>query len=279
MKKIIYLILALSLTGGMVYSQDKPVADTSREKEEEKGIGLDAGLIYFSKYLWRGSYFYNGDGAFTPYLGYDILKSGLKFNFIAEVSESYIGEGSNDNVNHTAYANHGLDFGLEYSRSFAETVSLTLQGWYYWYYNSKHSYATEFKDASMITGTVSLSYDKLPVPAFISYSHDYYMDKNYAKGNQEKDFYIQFGFDNSENGFELTREVNLGVKLAAAYFYEKSLYRKGISDIEAALFLNFKKGSASLNSGFHYVIVPTKDFYQGSDIHRFFVTFGAGYSI
>ena len=67
------------------------------------------------------------------------------------------------------------------------------------------------------------------------------------------------------HGLELMKDVSLDLGAMAGYYYADSTNQKGISDIDFSTALTVTKGIISYSAGFHYVIVPSKDFYYGTD--------------
>ena len=137
--------------------KDTAEKDKEGSKEEESGIGLNFSINYYSKYIWRGIDFYDGDGYFYPAISWEIFGSGLTITAAAEVASSWVFNGfqvkpqkyymdlagtiykKQIKMNHYAYANQGLDVGAEYSHTFENIITLGASFWYYWYYNSKHA--------------------------------------------------------------------------------------------------------------------------------------------
>jgi hypothetical protein len=259
------LVLALSTTG---YSQEK--AAGAAESGEAKGIGLSVGLTYYSNYLWRGTYFYGGEGAFSPSAAWEIFSTGLTLSIAGEFAADYFFE--SDGRKSTGFDFHSVDFGLDYSHTFADLVTLGAGLWYWHYFNSKDALGV---DASFLTATVSLGFEVLLSP-FIAFTYDYYVDRDFCvDGENKKDFYLQAGIGHE---FEITPEVAVSLGLAAGYYHARSIRAFGISDIDAFVGLAFSKGILSLSSEFHYVAVPMKEFYAGGDVHRWYATFGAALS-
>ena len=260
MKKLIKILLVMALIVPAVYV-----------KASAEPIGLSAGVDYMSNYLWRGMYFYNNDGAIFPTVSFE--KMGITLSYVGEFSEdAFIDDKKSGAKDSTAL--HATDFGLDYSYSFGKTATLGVGVWYYYFHNEKTN--------SFITGTVSLSLDSVPLTPTLTYNHDYYTDKD-AAVEQSKDFYIQLGISHD---IELVKDASLGIGLVGSYYRVKSFNadKKGISDITLSFSLSVVKDSVTLTGGFNYVMVPGADFKEGmttgeDDIHRFYSTFGASYSL
>jgi len=242
---------------------------TSEVKAQEaeadsSGLGISADLQYMSDYLWRGTYFYSGTGAFFPSLSYSVLDTGLSVSIVEELSEPWIFDGRD-----TARDLHATDFGADYSYSFGDMVTIGAGLWYYLLWDN---------DFSFLSGYVSISADSLPLSPTLKYTHDYYTESKDAK-----DFYLQLGVSHS---LELMKDVSLDLGAMAGYYYYESAAPtlKGISDIDFSSALSVTKGILTYSAAFHYVIVPSKDFYEASldgkkDINRFYATFGVSCAI
>lgn len=255
MKRTLKVLLVLSL---MLTSAAAVMA------EEDKGIGLTVDMSYTSDYLWRGTDWYSGDGAFFPALSYDVMGSGLTVSVAAELSEDYIFDGTD-----TSKDLQATDFGLDYSYSIGESVTLSAGIWYFLLWDT---------DLSFITFTGSVALDFLPLTPTITYNHDYYT------GTEDgKDFYITLGLSHS---FELMKDVALDLGGSMGYYYADSTDQYGISDIDLSAGLSVTKGILTYSGGFHYVISPSDDFNKASvsasgdkDISKFYATFGVSCSI
>ena len=271
MKKFLLFFLMTAVLTQTLLAQEKEAP----KGDEDSSIGLEAGIDYYSLYLFRGLYFFGGDGAFLPYAIYDIAKSGVKATVLGEISESYIGEGKNDR-NHTAFINHGVDFCLSYEHVFKKDkedfLSLGFEAWYYWYFNLKD--ATGF-NGDYFTGKVTATLLAFSITPFAAVSYDYYLDKDYVE-KQGEDFYVQLGAKYEK---KLAEAALVNFSLWGGYYNARSIHKTGFSDVSAAVGFELTHGAVTLKSSFNYVLVPDKEFYRGEDINRFFATFGASYSI
>jgi hypothetical protein len=216
--------------------------------EESKKLGVTVSLDYFSNYLWRGTKFYNGDGAFLPSISWTLFDTGFSLGIISEISQSYIFNGfqkkpnkyypaldsaggltfykKNLKINNLAYASHSLDFGVEYSNTLKDSILIEASVWYWWYYNSKNSrfYARptveglnqwSYYDASFITATIGIGFQKVPfVNPYISVSYD-----NYISLNSKGDFYISLNFSRS---IELMKNATVTLGLSGGYYYNQA---------------------------------------------------------
>ena len=233
----------------------------------DSGIGLSIGLDYMSNYLWRGTYWYGGNGAFFPSVSYDVLGSGLTIGVCGELSEAWIGDMRDDNEDIQAF-----DIGADYSKSFGP---VTL-GVGVWYYMMKES------DYSLASGYVSLSLDTVPLTPTLTYNHDYYTGDSDVVGDEAKDFYVTLGLSKS---FELMKDAAFDLGAQAGYYSMKSFGSdlSGISDIDLSAAFSVTKGIATYSSSFHYVIVPGGDYVDYGlsykDYSRFYATFGVSCSI
>lgn len=242
MKKLMITIAMLAFLSGAVMAQEK------KEDPEKKSdpIGLSFGTDYYSNYLWRGTKFFDGDGAFIPKLAWNAFNSGLVFTAAMELSSSWVLNGfsekpgkydysidssgklvrESDKYNKFAYATQSLDFGVDYSYTFNDAVTVGAGVWYWWYFNSRH--ASEYAhpridglgmkshvDISFVTTTVFIGLPIVPfVNPILSVTHDYYTALR--KGG---DYYVQMGLNHP---FELTKEVALMPALTVGYYYNKT---------------------------------------------------------
>ena len=249
-----YLVLLLSL---FLF----PEKSMGKEKAKEKPLGITFGLDYMSNYLWRGGYWYNNDGAFFPYLSYEI--AGLTASYCGEFSEDALIDDGDDSIKDL----HATDFGLDYSHDLFEVVSLGTSLWYFYFHNKDEN--------SFGTGSISLSLISLPLTPTLTYNHDYYTDD--AADEQGKDFYIQLGVGDS---LSITKEASLDLGLVGSYYRVKSWGndQKGISDLTASAGINLSFNQITLTGSFNYCLVPSKDFYgDPKDRHRFYSKFGVSY--
>ena len=233
-------------------------------------LGFTVGLDYSSKSIWRGIYIYDKDGSFNPFISYDIFDTGLSLTVGSVLVDDYVLE-SKDNK---TYRDSQLtEFCVDYSNKFG-FVTLGAGFYYYRYWDNDFSYSESH---------VSLAFEDIPLSPTIIYTHDYYFSSKADK--QGKDFYIQFGISHSFDLIEEVASLDLG---AIAGYYKCSSWGddlKGVSDIDLSVGLTFTHGAVEYSAGFHYVIVPSKDFYYNiyfdgtnKDISRFYSTFGASYS-
>jgi hypothetical protein len=267
MKKISILILTfLILTGANLYAQEKDVANV-----EKRYLGLNIGLDYWSNYLWRGTYFYGEGGAnespgvFFPSVTWNILNSGFFVAVAAEVPESWLFDGAKS----MGYYFMSVDFGVGFKKSFMKVIAFELSAWYCWYFNSEYEPSIE-NELSFLTFAAGITIEWLIHP-FLRYTHDFYtMAKDFT------DFYIEFGIKPS---IKIFNNVSLDLGAAAGIFYQKSMDRSGFSDIHTWLGFTAEGKGASFSASINYILVPTKKFYQGDDMHRFYAKVGIGYTI
>ncbi len=232
------LALVFSIMGNVAA---EPNAGTTKKEE---AIGLSASLDYYSNYLFRGTKFFNGDGAFFPKIAWSIFNSGLILSVASEIASSWVFNGfdnkpgkyaldsslnivrKNLKFNRTAYATQSFDVGADYSYTIKDAVTLGASVWYWWYFNSRRAreYSrpqidglnrVSYVDISFLTTGFSIG---LPIVPFlnptISLTHDYYT--GLKRGG---DYYVQLGMN---HGFELTREFTLTPGVAASYYYSTS---------------------------------------------------------
>ncbi|HRZ18597.1 MAG TPA: hypothetical protein P5136_00945 [Methanofastidiosum sp.] len=224
-------------------------AAVAQEEAEKKPIGLNFALDYYSDYHWRGTRFYNRDGAIVPSITWSIFDTGLTIGLLSEVSQSFIWEGfqkkpnkyylqmnpddltvywtkKNLKFNHIAYAFHSLDPGIDYTYKVKDIITINANIWYWWFYNSGR--ATElarkkvvglnqwkFVDYSFLLTTVGITLDFIPyLQPKISVTNDYY-----TMMKRGGDFYIQFS---TGHEFVLTKEVKLVLGSSVAYYYNRT---------------------------------------------------------
>jgi hypothetical protein len=242
-KKIFIMIMILFCAGSVL-------AEQTKEELAKKGepVGLAASLDYYSNYLWRGTEFFSGDGAFVPKLSWTVFSTGLTLSVAGEVAASWVFNGwwekpgkydyridssgnitrKNLNFNHVAYATQSLDVGADYSYTIGNSVTIGLSAWYWWYYNSRYSreYALPQVDGlnlvshrdplSFLTTTVSIGLPVVPyVNPTLSLTHDYYTAIRKAG-----DLYAQVGLSHP---FELIKEVTVTPGITASYYYSRSV--------------------------------------------------------
>ncbi len=234
----------VSFLSGAVLAQEKK-EDAGKKSEP---IGLSFGLDYYSTYLWRGTKFFSGDGAFIPKVSWNVMGTGLVLSVAGEIASSWVFNGFKNkpgkyawrfdssgspyrrqlNFNHLAYATHSLDAGADYSYTINDAVTIGASVWYWWYFNSAgaREYArpkveftdiggmhrVSYVDLSFLTTTVSIGLPIVPyINPTVSLTHDYYT--GLGRGG---DYYVQMGISHP---FELTREVVLTPGLSAGYYY------------------------------------------------------------
>ncbi|MCU0848988.1 MAG: hypothetical protein MUD12_13965 [Spirochaetes bacterium] len=296
-----------------VYAEDRAVTTGDPASgAEEKTFELSFGLDYYSKYLWRGTYYFGGDGAFLPFITFDFPKAGIKFNYFTELTEGYVIDGRKSQqkkdilhntyliysyeivngrrrMNHLGYALQAADFNLEYSYKIKDTVTITPSVLYVWCFNSARARETKKIDCSSISPTLSVLLDFVPfVTPGASCTYDYY-----PAWDRGKDFYFQLFL---KKEIELTRENKLTAGFTSGYYYQHSArtkeysyspdfniwlvkkwpVKKGVSDMGPYVSWRFEKGPAFLESGLYWVIVPSRTWHKFQDVHRFYAKISAG---
>jgi len=249
-------IVILSIPG--LYAQEEPAA----AEESEAGLGLSAGIDYWSDYFWRGLDFYGkNEAVIFPWVSYSVLDTGLSLTLSGEYNMEVIGDDKDD----TNKKYNAIDFGLGYTYSIEKIITFGANGWAYWYYRSKDklqgSNCTHYYNASYFTLIGSATFDIVPIlTPTISYSHDLYISKHAAPGTGErfKDFYIQLSLDQN---FELTKETALDLKLWGSFFNYKSAGTRGISDIGTSIKVSTTAGIVTFYGQMNYAYVPDRDFY------------------
>ena len=227
MKKMLVVITMITILTGAAMAQEKK--DDSEKQGEP--IGLSFGIDYYSNYLWRGTKFFSGDGAFIPKVAWNVFGSGLVLSVAGEISSSWVFNGFSKkpgkydyridssggitrrqlNFNHAAYASQSMDFGADYSYTIKDAVTIGVGAWYWWYFNSRNAreYArpqvdglnrVSYVDISFLTTTVTIGLPVVPyINPTVSLTHDYYT--GLKRGG---DYYVTLGFNHP---FEMTKEV------------------------------------------------------------------------
>ena len=248
--------MALSFVG-ITYGTDL------QAQEEDSTLGISVGITYWSNYYWRGTPYYSEDGAFFPTISYDVLKTGLVLSVSAELAEDWVF----DNKAPQAVKDlNATDFGLDYSYTFADMVSLGAGAWYF------HTWGTAGR---FISWYLSASAVSIPLSPTLSFSHDYYTDSK-----EKEDFYVVLGISHT---FALYEAVDLTLGASGGYYRAKSVDKNGISDIDLSAALSVTKGIITYSADFHYLIIPSKDYYDfaasgAKDINRFYSSFGISLS-
>lgn len=332
-KAIIGLVLCVAFTA-QAFAQ----ADARKEEGEGASVGLSFGIDYYSKYIWRGLDFYQGDGYFYPSVSWDVFDTGLTFKVAGEIASSWVFNGftkkpdkyyyedwtlstlykKKKQINSYAYANQGVDFGVEYSYTFENIITLGANFWYYWYFNSK--YAREMAwttyeslnmvkkwDTSYFSAGVNIGLDCVPwINPTIAVFYD-----NYVGYERSGDYYLQVGFSHD---FEVVKDVvTITPGITAGYYWGRTFGynnwylmslngvdfdptsvvdggddfiwrdhaapKKGVSDIVPSVTMTVTHGGFAFTSGFFYVIVPAKSWYKGGPIHKFYAQLGMSYSL
>jgi len=211
------------------------------------------------------------DGAFFPFVSYDVMDTGISIKVKGEFAESYIIDG-----NKTHKDASSVNFNFDYSNKF-DLVTLEGGAWYFWHWDKNLSYSEIY---------MSLKFEDIFLTPTITYIHDYYYYYYHWK-----DFYIQLGISHS---FDLMPDItSLTLGASSGYFNHKFRDIKGISNIDLSTKLEVKAGAVTYTAGFYYLIVPLKEFYYSSseldwsdaanpkpvkDRNRFYAAFGAAYS-
>lgn len=249
MKKLITLTMAVMLTAASLNAQDK------KAEAEPQPIGLSFSMDYYSLYLWRGTNWFGGDGAYLPKIAYNIANTGLIVSVIGELPISALSGGM---PNTTSFYRQGVDFGLDYSLALGKYVNLNMGLLYSLYPISTRG--VDAKDVSFLTATVGVSFN-VPLKPSISYTHDFYfMDPTY----RYTDFYIKVGiahdFEIVKSTFTLTPGVSMGLFNSQTNTISTTRTSFAVSDITISVMGSVKAGGATFTAGLLYTIVPTTVF-------------------
>lgn len=336
MKRMLLLITALLIVSAPVFAQE-----AEKEGPGGNGIGLGFSINYYSKYIWRGIDFYQGDGYIFPSVSWEPFSSGFKITVAAEIASSWMFNGftkkpgnyhtrSEDyfqtfslyrkkrQFNNYAYANMGMDFGVEYSHTFENIITLGANVWYYWYYNSKGAREMAWPavdsfnkvkkwDTSYLSAAINIGLDCVPwVNPKIAVYYDYYT--GYKRGG---DYYVQLGFSHDfeivKDVVSVTPAVTAGYYIGRTYGYNNYFIaslggpdlslipideggddfimrqhvrpKKGVSDIDPSVTLTVTKGGLTFTSGFYWVITPSRSWQFGGPVHKYYTQVGIAYNL
>jgi hypothetical protein len=265
-----------------------PAGIFAEEKKEENGIGLSAGMDYYTDYFWRGADFYGENrGAVFPWVNYSLADTGFVFGYLGEYSSEVLGDGASQ----FEKIWYGADFSIEYTHAFAKTATLKAKYIYQWYYNSvkENRKQNGFDyDESFMTGTLALSIDALPLSPTILYSRDFYVDDYGGRKERGRDYYIQAQV---KHAFALDEASSLALTAGMAYYNMESAKvspatneKRGISDVTLGADLIVKHGGTNFHGCMNYAYVPDSDWYRVSagakaNRHRYWAVLGASYSL
>ncbi|HPV99285.1 MAG TPA: hypothetical protein PLZ78_15740 [Spirochaetota bacterium] len=252
--------------------------------QEASPLGLTAGVEFWNNYFWRGLDFFGaGNGVFFPYVYFGIGKTGLSLMYMGQYGSETLGDGTGMNDTGREQGNvayNGAHWNMAYTYTVEKVVAIGVSGWYYWFYNSddKLGYKWDWWE-----GTASATILALPLNPTISYTYDYFVDKDVTvNGERGKNHYIKLALGHS---FKLGEGSQLGLGLSAAYFDWNSMEMKGISDVVASAKLSTSASGVSFNGSINYAYIPSSDFNNNAftgnvkDTYRWWATFGASYSL
>lgn len=244
MKRLVVVLTSLLLLTSAVYAQ-----------EEKKSIGLTVGTDYYSTYLFRGAEWMGGEGAFAPYISYDIMGTGLVISVAGELSQNQ--------ASTTATNAQSIDFGLDYSYTFAKLVTVSAGAWY-WYYIDED-------DWSFLTLSASVGFEVFLKPT-ISYTHDLYFN-----GEAYEDFYLTLSIGHD---FDLGKGATLGLGLSAGMYHAPSVDSElssdnVINDITATVSLGFNVAGVDIAASINGIVRPH---YKDNGLFKSYATVGASYT-
>jgi hypothetical protein len=293
MKKIFTLILAVMLTAAALNAEEKPA-------EAKKPVGISFGLNYYSLYLWRGVNWFDGDGAFTPFISYDIAGIGLVLTITGELSASGVSTQQfprNTYSNIFSYSRQGVDFALDYSIAIAKIAVIKLNATYFLYPISKeylganyndmgnpNAYQTVGWDQSDLALTAGIYFDGIPLKPYVSYTHDFFLGNSRFRYT---DFYIKIGV---AQDFELAKDLTFTIGAYMGLFNNPSFnYTRaeaykgdkfGISELALTSALAYKIAGFTFTLGFTYINFPYPEKFEAAirDMNRYVATLGTSYS-
>ena len=253
MKKLFHVILISFLSIPLFVSDGKG------------STGITAGIEYWGTNINRGEYVFNGNGVFFPFISYNIFDTGLSVTVEGEISDGYISYGSK-----TCRDDQSTNFCIAYLNKFG-LITLGVESVYVRTWENNYS---------CFENCISFTFEDIFLSPILVFGHDYHLSSD--AGTKGKDFYVQFGISHSFDLIEDIIALDLG---AIGRYYNVSSWDEnlsGISDIDLSVGLSLIHGAVEYSTEFHYIIVPSKDFYYGykenKDKHRFYASFGASYS-
>lgn len=266
MKKVFALMLILL-----------PAASFSQKIEQEVNFsetgraGINAKIDYFSSYIYRGQYYFNGDAAFVPSANIRLWSSNFFIGIMGEFTQEYIGDRKKTDDN---FAKQTADSGINYIKRLGRKVTINANIWYWWFFNSKKELGY---DMSYASANVTLQFlQSIPFNPFISYTHEYRVDKKSCKNQSNSmDFYVKAGM---EYNYSISAQTVLELGVSMAFWNYESKGKMGISDIKSYLGLSFATGITKFTGSLNYYIIPSNAFGAKSDSNRFSIQVGAGTS-
>ncbi len=310
MRKTLLMITATLFLSTALFAQDDSKKEEKKvetkkvetTKSEDKSIGLSFGVDYWSLYIWRGQDFYSGDGAFFPWISFAVGDTGLSLGYAGEYSAETLGDDAT-----TARGLNAADFGADYSYTVKSgkksLVTVGVGVWYYWFYQSKTESGKEENggeeiDASFGSATLSLAIDALPLTPTISYTHDYYVDKDFCTDKKnDQDYYINFSIGHD---FEMVKGSTLSLGANVGYYNARSVSKsgaeqRGVSDIGASMKIETTKstshGDVTIYGQMNFTYVPYYRHYRPKvdgeyastdeldNKYKWWAAFGASYAL
>ena len=238
------------------------------KNENPDALGMSVGVDYISDYLWRGMYIFNHDAAVFPFANIKLAE--LTLSYIGEYSEDYVTMKDNSPETRLSDKKHTADFGIDFSHTFKNAITLGAGAWYFHFLN--------IAKKDFTTGTVFVTLDGIPFRPTFKYSHDYYIETK-----KKMNFYVQFGLSRD---IEI-RDAAFSFGVIAGYYNADTLNKRGLSDITATLGVKTTISNVTLSGSLNYVFVPSHDYYRirqssgkvVTDKQKTFATFGATLSI
>lgn len=259
MKKFMMIMVMLCLTAQTAFSQaEAPAA-------EDDSMGITVALDHWSNYLWRGTYWFEGSGAFFPLVTYEIKGSGLSLSVGGEISDAWVVDGK-DASGESVYGRQSLDLLADYEYTFDDKITVGASLWYFHMKDDVNSFAN---------AVVSVTYETFLKPT-LTYTHDYIVDSK-----AKEDFYVQLGISHELES--ANKDGVLELSLVGGYYRCKSYDQSGISDITATVKPTLNFGNASVYAALNVIFVPSEDYYMNiagvEDKLRYYTVFGSSYSL
>jgi hypothetical protein len=258
---------------------------------ESPSLGINSGMVYQSKYYWRGQWFYGAAaGVFLPYVSY--TQNNFYYYLGGEIGENLVFDSAESNESGFGSVEKdwtGIDYGFVYTTDLSKKVGLSLGAWYFWYFRSR-DINNDNIDNSFFDLRVSITLKEIFLNPTLSYSHYLRVDSDYAKRTKE-DFYLTLGLTH-QVPFTPSATLLLGANLNYWHYASKEesdLYGQtgkipaGISDAVLKTGISVSNGQMTFSNHFNYghVFHEKFDYTSGKafDRNKFWTTFSVDYAL